>query len=452
MRTPCTWLPAARGTVRTRRAPGSAAALALLVCLLVAGPASADPGPSAGAAAGDAVPLRPGDGADTLADGPLLVDAGSRRLRVTVLKGLERPWALAFLPDGAMLVTERPGRLRRVNSDFTLEAQPVAGVPEVLASAYKGLMDVALHPDFAANRWVYLTYAKRLPGETDEDWDLLTGPAATVAVARGRYDGAGALTDVEDVFVARAATSGVSAGRLAFASDGTLLLGIGAPSFLVEDGGTNRVGSALEAQDPASHAGKILRLNDDGSVPQDNPFVDRTGYAPEIFALGVRNPTGLIVHPVTDEAWIVDHGPLGGDELDIIRPGANYGWPLVSYGRAYSGRPTGDGSGPLNPQPSMPGVEEPLLFWSPNIAPGGLAIYGGAAFPDWRGHAFVGGLAGRQLHRVALSDEQLPGEQEALLLSLDQRIREVREGPDGLLYLLTDHEHGALLRVAPAAD
>lgn len=437
------------------RARGLPATFVLLLALLTAAAAPADPGPAAGAPgtlSGDGVPARPGDGADTLDDGPLIVEEGDRRLLVTPLKGLERPWALAFLPDGGILVTERPGRLRRITREFSLEPEPIDGVPEVLASAYKGLMDVALHPDFARNRWVYLTYSKPLPGETEAGWDLLTGPAATVAVARGRYDGARALTEVEDIFVASAATSGVSAGRIAFAPDGTLLLGIGAPGYLVEERGKNRVGSAREAQDPGSHAGKILRLNDDGSVPEDNPFVGRNGYAPEIFALGVRNPTGLVLHPQTGEPWIVDHGPLGGDELDVIRAGANYGWPLVSYGRAYSGRRTGDGSGPIHPQPSMPGVEEPLLFWSPNIAPGGLAIYGGDAFPDWRGHAFVGGLAGRRLQRVALSDERLPLGQESLLQSLGQRIREVREGPDGLLYLLTDHEHGALLRVAPARD
>jgi len=395
---------------------------------------------------------REGSGPDTLPDTAQIVDEIGQSLLVTPLKGLERPWALAFLPDGAMLVTERSGRLRRVNADFTLDPQSVAGVPAVLASAYKGLMDVALHPGYADNRWVYFTYTKRLPGETDTNWDELTGPAGTVVLARGRYDGAHMLRDVEDLFIADAATSGVSAARIVFGTDNKLYMSIGAPSYELADGGTNRVGSAHEAQDPASHAGKILRLNDDGSVPADNPFVNAPGYYPEIYALGVRNPTGIVVHPGTASLWEVEHGPLGGDEINIIAAGRNYGWPLVSYGRAYSGDRTGAGSGPMLASPSAPEMEDPWLHWSPNIAPGGLTIYAGDRFPNWRGHAFIGGLRGSQLHRVALTLDGLPRERQSLLLSLGQRIREVREGPDGLLYLLTDHDRGALLRVEPVEE
>lgn len=395
---------------------------------------------------------RPGSGPDTLPDAAQIIDENGQRLRVTPLKGLERPWALAFLPGGAMLVTERPGRLRRVNADFTLDPQPIAGVPAVLASAYKGLMDVALHPAYADNRWVYLTYSRRLPGETDADWDQLYGPAGTAAVARGRYDGAHGLRDVEDVFVADAATSGASAVRIAFGADNSLYMSIGAPGYLRAEGGTNRVGSAREAQDPASHTGKILRLNDDGSVPADNPFVNEPGYHPEIYALGIRNTTGMAVHPGTGALWSVDHGPLGGDEINIVEAGRNYGWPMVSYGRSYSGERTGDGFGPILASPSAPGMEDPWLHWSPSIAPGGLAFYMGERFGAWQGHAFVGGLSAAQLHRVTLTPEGLPRGSQALLLSLEQRIREVREGPDGLLYLLTDHDHGALLRVEPVDD
>ena len=387
--------------------------------------------------------------ADTLPDSAQVIDEKGQTLRVTPLKGLERPWALAFLPDGAMLVTERPGRLRRVNADFTLDPQPVAGVPTVLASAYKGLMDVALHPEFAENGWVYLTYTKRLPGETDANWDELIGPAGTAVLARGRYDGAHTLRDVEELFIADAATSGVSAARIVFGADNKLYMSIGAPSYGLEQGGTNRVGSAHEAQDPASHAGKVLRLNDDASVPADNPFVDEPGYHPEIYALGVRNVTGIVVHPGTAAIWAVEHGPLNGDEINIIQAGRNYGWPLVSYGRAYSGERTGAGSGPILASPSAPGMEDPWLHWSPNIAPGGLAIYTGNRFSSWRGHAFIGGLSATQLHRVELTESGLPLNQQSLLLSLGQRIREVREGPDGLLYLLTDHDRGALLRIEP---
>ena len=244
----------------------------------------------------------------------------------------------------------------------------------------------------------------------------------------------------------------MSAARIAFGADNKLYMSIGAPSYLLAEGGTNRVGSVHDAQDPASHAGKILRLNDDGSVPSDNPFIDTPGYHPEIYALGVRNTTGMVVHPGTGALWEVEHGPLGGDELNIIEAGRNYGWPLVSYGRAYSGERTGDGFGPMLATPSAPGMEDPWLHWSPSISPGGLAIYSGRRFRDWHGHAFVGGLRGAQLHRIELTPEGLPRARQALLLSLEQRIREVREGPDGLLYLLTDHDHGALLRVAPVEE
>lgn len=395
---------------------------------------------------------REGSGPDTLADAPQFIQEKGQRLRVTPLKGLERPWALAFLPNGAMLVTERPGRLRRVNADFTLDPTPIRGVPEVLNSAYKGLMDVALHPHYSENRWVYFTYSKRVPGETDEDWDRLTGPAGTVALARGRYDGAHTLSDVEDLFIAKAATSGVSAGRIVFGADNSIYLSIGAPSYDLTHGGTNRVGTAQEAQDPTSHAGKILRLNDDGSVPVDNPFINAAGYLPEIFALGVRNPTGIVAHPRSGAIWEVEHGPLGGDEINIIEAGRNYGWPLVSYGRAYSGARTGDGSGPMLASPVAAGMHEPLVYWSPNIAPGGLVIYTGERFPEWRGDAFIGGLQGAQLHRVELTESGLPREHHSLLLTLKQRIREVREGPDGLLYLLTDHDRGAILQLEPAGE
>ncbi|MDH4254040.1 MAG: PQQ-dependent sugar dehydrogenase, partial [Gammaproteobacteria bacterium] len=278
------------------------------------------------------------------------------------------------------------------------------------------------------------------------------GPAGTAVLARGRYDSEHRLRDVEDLFVADAATSGVSAARIVFGADGKLYMSIGAPSYLLAEGGTNRVGSAHEAQDPSSHAGKILRLNDDGSVPADNPFVKAPGYRPEIYALGLRNPTGIVVHPGTAALWEVEHGPLGGDEINIIEAGRNYGWPLVSYGRAYSGDRTGAGSGPVLASPSAPGMADPWLHWSPNIAPGGLAIYTGERFAAWRGHAFIGGLASTQLHRVALTPTGLPLQHQSLLRSLALRIREVREGPDGLLYLLTDHDRGALLRIAPVED
>lgn len=393
---------------------------------------------------------REGSGPDTLADGVQYLETDGVHLRVTAVKGLERPWALTFLPDGAMLVTERGGRLRRVGADLQLDPRPVAGVPTVLASAYKGLMDVAVHPDFENNRWLYFTFSKRLDGESDERWDRLTGPAGTVVLARGRYDGAYELSDVEALFTADAATSGVSAARFVFTADADIFLTIGAPSYTTDAGGTNRVGSARSAQDPGSHAGKVLRLHDDGSPVEDNPFVSVPAYQPEIYALGVRNPTGLFVHPDTQALWLVEHGPLGGDEINIVSAGANYGWPLHSYGRAYSGARTADGSGPLHASPVAPGMQDPWLFWSPNIAPGGMTLYSGQAFPAWEGDLLIGGLASTQLHRVDLNARGLPQRREVMLQSLGQRIREVRTGPDGLVYLLTDHDRGALIRIEPA--
>jgi glucose/arabinose dehydrogenase len=421
--------------------------LVLLVVCLGPPPLRADTGlPTEARRIG--VIAREGSGPDTLPNGPLEMLAGDVPVRVDIVKGLERPWAMAFLPDGSLLVTERPGRLRRIDAQLHLDPVPVDGVPPVLASAYKGLMDIVLHPAFDDNRLVYFTYSRRLDGEGDEDWDRLTGPAASIALARGRYDGR-RLEAVEDLFVARAATSGVSAARIAFARDGTLFLSIGAPSYTVDEGGVNRVGSAREAQDLRSHAGKILRLTDAGGAPDDNPFVTDPEALPEIFALGLRNPTGLFTDPDTGALWSVEHGPLDGDEINVIRPGGNYGWPLHSYGRAYSGARTADGSGPLTAAVQAPGIEDPWLFWSPNIAPGGLSRYRGAGFPDWRGDLLVGGLQSRQLQRVVVNERDQPVGRVSMLGELGQRIREVRTGPDGLIYLLTDHDQGALMRLSP---
>jgi len=434
--------PALRGTTR----PRYAVAVALILTVLEAQPAFANVEEPAQRRIG--VVDREGSGPDTLPDGPLEAMAGDVPVRIDVVKGLERPWAMAFLPDGSLLVTERPGRLRRIDAQLRLDPEPVDGIPPVLASAYKGLMDIALHPAFDDNRLVYFTYSQRLDGESDEDWDRLTGPAATVALARGRYEGR-RLAAVEDIFVARAATSGVSAARIAFATDGSLFLSIGAPSYTVDEDGTNRVGSAREAQDLRSHAGKVLRLTDEGKAPPDNPFVTRRDALPEIYALGLRNPTGLFVHPETAALWCVEHGPLDGDEINIIRPGQNYGWPIHSYGRAYSGARTAAGSGPLTAAVQADGMQDPWLFWSPNVAPGGLSRYAGAAFPAWQGDLLVGGLQSRQLQRIDVNARGQPVERIRMLDDLGQRIREVRTGPDGLVYLLTDHDRGALLRLAP---
>jgi glucose/arabinose dehydrogenase len=424
------------------------AVLALLTATLVVVNSQAQQAPTT-----PPTPARtpPGSGPDALPSGEHILRGSAGLLRVRSVKGLERPWALAFLPSGDMLVTERPGRLRIVRRDLVLDPEPVRGVPTVLSAAYKGLMDIALHPRFSDNRLVYFTYWKPRAGEPREaNWDSLMGASGAAVLARGRYDGGHELTDVRDLFVSNAWTSGASASRLVFGRDGTLFMGIGAPNRDVAHGGTARVGTSEEAQDPASHTGKILRLNDDGSVPKDNPFVGRAGYRPEIYALGIRNPLGLMVHPETGALWEADHGPMGGDEVNIITAGANLGWPVVSLGRAYNGEATGAGFGPEQTEPCAPGMTQPFIHWTPNIAPGGMAIYTGSRFPEWRGHLLLGGLSSTQLHRVQLNARGLPQGRESLLTELKQRIREVREGPDGALYLLTDHDDGALLVVEPA--
>ena len=396
-----------------------------------------------------------GDTPDTLSSAPQIFGTSPQQFRVVPLKGFHHPTALAFLPNGDMLVTELAGRLRIVH-DFGLDPQPISGIPTVLETRFQGLWDVALHPRFEDNQLVYFTYSKRNP---DEPADIRE-PSGSAVLARGRFDGDHALTDVRDIFVSNTWISGATTARIVFDSDGTVFMSIGTPSRDQQRGGPNRIGTAEHAQDPASHAGKILRLNDDGTVPSDNPFVDEPGYLPTIYAMGFRNPQGLIIHPQTGDLWDVEHGPQGGDEVNIIRPGRNYGWPVVSYGRAYNGSLTEGGSGPVMAEPCAPGMEQPFLFWTPVITPSGLALYTGDQFPAWKGNLFVGGLSGsRALHRVVLNNRGFPTRRQMLLTELKQRIREVRQGPDGLLYLLTDHAdqsdadpNGAVLRIEPAPD
>jgi aldose sugar dehydrogenase len=368
-----------------------------------------------------------------LSDQPQVFKSVGTAYRVTPTKGLVRPWALAFLPNGDLLITERGGRLRVVH-DGVLDPQEITGIPPVLHHRAFGLMDIALHPRFAENHLIYFTYSKPKAGETD---------VAAAALLRARYDGGHALSSVEDLFDSNAFTDQASQARIVFGRDGKIYLSIG----MTHPG---KFGSAQDAQDPASHGGKILRLNDDGSAPSDNPFVGRPGHKPEIYAFGIRNAIGLIVHPQTGEIWETENGPLGGDEVNIIQAGKNYGWPVISYGRSYSGERTG-GTGPTLAEPCAPGMEQPFLFWNPSIAAAGMVIYTGERFPKWKGHLFVGALRGNHLERVTIDTNGLPQRPwEPLLTELKQRIREVRQGPDGLLYLLTDEDAGALLRIEPA--
>ena len=361
-----------------------------------------------------------------LGAGPWVFDtAEQHKIRVSVVaRELSHPWALAFLPDGDMLVTERPGRLRIVRRGV-LDPQAISGLPQVRTDGNGGLMDVALHPRFADNRLVYLTYTKPAGN----------GMGAP-ALARGRLEG-GALTDVRDLLVTEAheGNSGLN-GRVAFGRDGKVYMSTG-----------GRVENV--AQDPTSLRGKILRLNDDGSVPSDNPFVGRAGHRPEIYTLGHRNTLGLIVHPETGMLWNHENGPNGGDEINIILRGRNYGWPVVSFGRLYPGARVSE-------HPTREGLESPLVVWLPAIAVAGMAVYTGDQFPAWRGNVFVGslregGIPGTgHLQRIVFNESTEELRRESLLMELRQRIREVREGPDGFLYLLTDEDDGALLRIEPA--
>lgn len=347
-----------------------------------------------------------------------------QRIRVSVVaRGLSHPWALAFMPDGAMLVTERPGRLRVIR-DGRLDPTPIAGLPPARIEGNGGLMDVALHPRFAENRLVYLTYTK-----------LVENGRGTPALARGRLDGM-TLTEVRDLVVpdAHEGNSGLGA-RLVFGRDGLVYLATG--------GNIPKV-----SQDPASLRGKILRLRDDGSVPDDNPFVGRPGYRPEIFSLGHRNTLAMIVHPMTGEVWNSENGPNGGDEINVIMRGRNYGWPVVSFGREYPGPRVSE-------HPTREGMESPLVSWIPSIAASGMAVYTGDRFPHWRGNVFVGAMRVGEipgtghLQRIVFNAQMEEIRRELLLTEFRLRIREVRQGPDGLLYLLTDEDDGALLRIEP---
>ena len=361
-----------------------------------------------------------------LGEGPWVFDtAEQHNIRVSVVtKGLSHPWAVAFLPDGSMLVTERPGRLRIIRHGV-LDPDAISGIPQVRTDGNGGLMDVALHPQFADNRLVYLTYTKPVG-------DGRGAPA----LARGRLE-AGALTDVRDLLVTdgHKGNSGLN-GRVVFGRDGKVYMSTG-----------GNVGQV--SQDPMSLRGKVLRLNDDGTVPGDNPFADDAGHRPEIYSLGHRNSLGLIVHPETGAIWNHENGPNGGDEINIVLPGRNYGWPLVSFGRQYSGAR-------IYEHPTRDGIESPLVVWLPAIAVAGMAVYTGDQFPAWRGNVFVGslrqgGIPGTgHLQRIVFNDKIEELRRESLLTQLRRRIREVREGPDGFLYLLTDEDDAALLRIEPA--
>lgn len=337
---------------------------------------------------------------------------------VTVLRGLSHPWSIAFLPDGRWLVTERPGRLRIVDKGSLLP-EPVAGLPTIGAQGQGGLLDIALHPDYARNGWLYLSYAAPGPGGDGTE------------VLRARLKG-NRMVDAQSIFRMRPKLDSPLhfGGRLVFDRAGSLYITLG------------ERGMKEGAQRLSDHLGTIARLHDDGRVPRDNPFVGRPGALPEIYTYGHRNVQGAALHPETGRVWTHEHGPQGGDEINILKAGVNHGWPVITHGVNYgTGTPIGEGT-------RKAGMAQPLYQWTPSIAPSGMAFYDAKAFPRWRGNLLVGALKYKMLVRLTLDGERVVAE-ERLLEGID-RIRDVRVGPDGLIYLLTDEDDGRVIRLEPA--
>lgn len=335
----------------------------------------------------------------------------------TVAEGLEHPWSVAFLPDGRMLVTERAGRLR-VIEDGRLLDEPVRGVPEAHVRSQAGLFEVLLDPDYRQNGLIYLSLAYG------------TAASNSTRVVRGRLEN-GELRDVEVLFTAspRRNTSVHYGGRMAFLADGTLVIGLGDAFDFRES-----------AQRLDSHTGTIVRINRDGSVPEDNPFLGRVGALPEVYSYGHRNVQGLVFDTESGNLWAHEHGPRGGDEVNLILPGRNYGWPVATFGVDYSGAQ-------ITPFRSLPGMEDPRVDWTPSIAPSGMAIYRGEQFPAWQGDLLVTALVAREVRRVVLDGDRVTGEQ-ALFAEIGQRLRDIKVGPDGALYLLTDLPRGRILKIS----
>jgi glucose/arabinose dehydrogenase len=343
----------------------------------------------------------------------------------TYASGLSNPWAFQFLPDGRILVNEVRGRMRIVEKDGRVSA-PLGGVPPVVASGQGGLLDLALAPDFATTRHIYFTFSEpRGNGRNG------TAVARARLVLGGSSSGAGRIKDVTVIFRQKPdyASSMHFGSRLAFARDGTMFVTLG-----------ERSSAPDEAQNPANHFGKVIHINQDGSPAAGNPRLQ--GWAPEVWSIGHRNPQSAAIHPVTGKLWTVEHGARGGDEVNIPQAGKNYGWPVISYGRHYSGMRIGVGN-------RKAGLEQPIYYWDPSIAPCGMAFYTGDLVPAWKGSLFVGALAGSHLERLVLDGDEVVAE-ERLLTNLGERIRDVRQGPDGAIYVVTDSSRGRILRLGPA--
>lgn len=436
--------------IRFRLATVFAAAGLLVLALGLSLPAQAQPGGGGQANQGPAAGA-PGAGrgrgrggfpqATALGDGPWDFETEKGPVHVSVVtKGLDHPWSLVFLPDGDMLLTERPGRLRLIH-DGRLDPTPIEGVPDLVPASIGGLMGLALHPDFENNRLIYFAYTKPRPGDRAQ---------TSLAVARARWDGGHALADVEDIFVAEDWYSGAMAdknnrccgqgpasgsygARIAFDDDNLLYITSGDRNW------------GEKAQDPESDLGKIIRLRDDGSIPDDNPYVGRDGYLPELYTIGHRNPTGLRFDPETGDLWSTEFGPRGGDELNRIEPGKNYGWILITQGAHYN-----DEAKALGDQ-GVEGYVDPVFAWGVSGNPGNLVFYTGDAFPAWRGDVFVATMARPTpaLERITLDAQGRFVSRERMLEDLGQRMRDVVEGPDDLLYVATDETAGAVLRLEP---
>jgi aldose sugar dehydrogenase len=371
-----------------------------------------------------------------LGAGPFTYDTAEQHsIKVSVVaRGLPHPFSLSFLPNGDALLTERGGRLRLVRgatgSSPRLEPEPIAGTPQQPAFRTGGLQEVALHPNFAQNGLVYFSYNKA--GEPGQQPNTRQ---SAITVARGRFDGK-ALTNVQEIFVGDM-QAGASGSRLAFGANNMLFVTTGAPF-------------GAQAQDPNTVYGKVLRLRDDGTVPTDNPFVGKPGTRPEIYSMGHRDQLGHAIHAASGTVLTAEHGPNGGDEVNLIQPGKNYGWPRISFGRDYQGPR-------ISESPVATGIEQPILLWIPSIAPTGMTFYTGDRFPTWKGNLFVGSARRGEiprtggLERVVFNDKMEELRRESLLTTLHQRIRDVRQGPDGLLYVITDEDDGALLRIEPAS-